>query len=241
MLKNLTLNLKPIDLAILINIFLIAISLIIFSKTNIDVAFQNLFFDFENKKWLVDKEEPIGKFFFYNLPKILLGLVIAASLIILLFKKKFHLNDEQRKKLFIFLLGITIIPLTCGNIKKFTNIYCPGQLEIYDGSNPYVKILDSYPADFHQTKKGKCFPAGHAVTGFCLMILFFIFEKKSWKIAGLLFGLTTGWIFGFYQIAKGAHFLSDTALAMLCCFLVAMIIVRFTKNRATTSSAKQVA
>lgn len=244
MLQNLK---KPqlFDLAILINILLIIFLLIIFSRTNIDLNFQKFFFDFKTKKWLIDKNEPIAKFFFYNLPKILLGLVMAISLVALVFTSKSKQIDLEQKnslkkiifsiqnflqtyhrQLLIFLLGITLIPLTAGNIKKFTNIYCPNQLEIYDGNYPYTRILDHYPENFYQTKKGQCFPAGHAVTGFCLMILFFVFQKKSWKIFGLLSGLILGWILGFYQIAKGAHFLSDTAVAMLCCFLVALIIAR---------------
>jgi membrane-associated PAP2 superfamily phosphatase len=134
--------------------------------------------------------------------------------------KKYH------RQILIFFLGIVLIPLIAGNIKKFTNIYCPNQLEIYNGKYPYVKVLEPYPAGFKQTKKGQCFPAGHAVTGFCLMILFFVFEKKRWKWAGLLLGLVLGWILGTYQMLKGAHFIGDTLVAMFCCFLIATLIAR---------------
>lgn len=228
-----TIKIKPINLVILLNILLILISLIIFNKTNIDLNFQKFFFDFERQKWLIDKKEPIGRFWFYHFPKILLGISITLSLLVLALSFYKKLPHHQ---LLIFFLGITLIPLTVGNIKKFTNIYCPDQLIIYDGYYPYVKILEPYPADFIQTKHGKCFPGGHAVTGFCLMILFFVFKKKSRRICGLLFGLTMGWILGFYQIVKGAHFLSDTFITMLCCFLLATIIAKFAKPRDGLSS-----
>ena len=134
-------------------------------------------------------------------------------------------------KIVILFLGVTLIPLIAGNVKKFTNIYCPTQLEIYDGKYPYIRIFDSPMPDFKANKKGQCFPAGHAVTGFCLLILFFIFERKIWKVAGLMLGFTSGWILGIYQMAKGAHFFGDTLVAMLLCFLLALLIDKFVRSK----------
>jgi len=216
-------------LAILGNILLIVLAVILIDKTNIDFTIQNLLFDSEHQKWLVDKNEPVAKFFFYNLPKFLLGLTIISSLVMLILNYKNKLPSSFKKyqrQIFIFFLGITIIPLVAGNIKKFTNIYCPNQLAIYDGKYPYTKILEPYPVDFKPLKVGKCFPAGHAVTGFCFMILFFVFKSRAWKSAGLFFGMVLGWVLGSYQMFKGAHFFGDTLVGMLCCFLAALLIAR---------------
>jgi membrane-associated PAP2 superfamily phosphatase len=220
---------RKIDLAILGNILLIILAVILIDKTNIDLTIQNLLFDFDHTKWLVDKNEPVAKFFFYNLPKYLLGLTITSSLVILILNHKNKLPSSFKKyqrQIFILFLGIILIPLVAGNIKKFTNIYCPNQLAIYDGKYPYTKILEPYPVDFKPLKVGKCFPAGHAVTGFCFMILFFVF-KAGKRNAGLLFGVALGWVLGAYQMFKGTHFFGDTLVGMLCCFLVALLIVRF--------------
>lgn len=222
------LSLKKIDLAIIANIFLIILSLLLIDQTNLDLTIQNWFFNFDQRAWIVDKNEPVGKFFFYDFPKILLGITIVASLVILILNQKNKLPSLKKyhRQIFIFFLGITLIPLICGNIKKFTNVYCPSQLIKYDGQYHYVKVLEPYPADFKPHKKGQCFPAGHAVTGFCLMILFFVFEKKSWQWSGLFLGIGLGWILGLYQIAKGAHFFGDTLVGMFSCFLIGMLIVR---------------
>jgi membrane-associated PAP2 superfamily phosphatase len=40
-----------------------------------------------------------------------------------------------------------------------------------------------------------------------------------------------GWILGFYQILKGAHFVSDTILAMLLCLLLAQIIAKIYRQK----------
>ena len=211
-------------LLIILNLILIIALLFIFDYSNIDLALQKYLFNFESKKWLVDKEEPIAKFFFYQAPKVLLGILMIFCLFLLAKKRSFPIINLNKHQIILLFLGITLIPLTVGNIKKFTNVYCPNQLEIYNGDYPYVKVLEPYPASFLQSKKGKCFPAGHAVTGFCLMILFFVFKEREKRIKGLIFGVALGWIIGFYQMAKGAHFFSDTVISMLMCFLVATII-----------------
>ena len=217
---------KFYNILIIFNLVLIIFLLLFFNNSNLDLDLQNLLFDFKNKEWLIDKNEPIKKLFFYSLPKIVIGtLIIILSIILIFFRKKIFFQ-KHKGQIILFLAGITLIPLIAGNIKTFTNIYCPSQLKIYNGDYPYVRILDSYPANFIQFKKGKCFPAGHAVTGFCLMILFFVLEKKQQRILWLFFSLILGWILGFYQMAKGAHFLSDTVISMMVCFLIATIIAK---------------
>ena len=217
---------QQIKILILINILLITILLIFFNQSDVDSTLQNLLFDFKNNRWLIDRNEPTLKLIFYTLPKLLLGALILLSIASLTFFKNKEFTKKYRKQIILIFLGITITALIAGNIKKFTNIYCPNQLEIYDGNYPYVKILEPYPANFIQEKRGYCFPAGHAVTGFCLMILFFIQAKKRQRILGLSFSIILGWILGFYQMAKGAHFFSDTLISMLVCFLLATIIAK---------------
>lgn len=208
--------------------FAILLALLLIQFSNIDVLIQNHLFDFEQKTWLVDRNEIVKKFIFYKLPKLVLGAAIIFSLI------KIFTEKNRRKFLLIF-LGLVLIPLIVGNIKKFTNVYCPSSLEMYGGNKPYVKIFDSYPQGFVQEKRGQCFPAGHAVTGFAFFILFFALEKKFSRFLGLTSALVLGSACGFYQMAKGVHFFGDTLISMLLCFLVAALLARiseinFSKN-----------
>ena len=223
-----------------VNLVFIAMALFLAQFSNIDISLQNYFFDFENNNWFFDAQEPVKKFIFYIFPKILLGISIFVLLIIVLFfgfKKKYQYLFLNRYKFLVILLGFIFIPLIAGNIKKFTNIYCPKQLEIYGGNREYVKIFDEYrdcqDKDFilkdknkicGNVKKGQCFPAGHPVTAFSLFILFFVLEKKSNKVLSLFGALFLGSMLSFYQIAKGAHFFSDCLLSMLVCFLLAQLI-----------------
>lgn len=222
-------QIKKINALIALNVGLLLALLVLINYSDIDLLTQNCLFDFENKAWLIDRNEPVKKFIFYQLPKIFFGVAVAVCLIaaILGFKgNNGELFRQNRHRFFLIFLGLTLIPLIAGNIKKITNVYCPCQLEIYGGSKPYVRIFESYPKNFYAEKRGKCFPAGHAVTGFSLFILFFAFRKKSHRILGLASGVMFGGIASFYQMAKGVHFLGDSLVSMLVCFLLAALIYK---------------
>lgn len=212
-------QIKKIDWLIASTIALLFASLYFFNYSDFDLKFQAILFNQETKTWLFDRDEPIKKFLFYNFPKIIFGIGVFA-----LFAT--YLRLRKSRHLFI-LLGLIFIPLIAGNIKKFTNIYCPNQLEIYGGKYPYVKIFESYPQDFVAKNKGQCFPAGHCVTGFALMILFFALRDKKSRLLGLFVGIFLGWILGFYQMARGVHFFGDTFVSMILCFLLAALIYKF--------------
>ncbi len=218
--------LQPSNFLIFANAILILLSLYLIDVSNIDLAIQNQLFNFENRSWRIDEKEPIQKFFFYNLPKILFALIFVICSFFT-FKNK----GSKRKKFILILLGLALIPAIAGNIKKFTNIYCPKQLEIYNGNEPYIKIFQNYPDNFIQKKSGKCFPAGHCIVGFAYFIFFFALEKRSHRFAAFFAAFFSGWITGFYQMAKGAHFFGDTLIAMLLSFFIAAIITKIYTSR----------
>ncbi len=240
---------RKINFLIIIDLVLIVAALCLINFTDLDVKIQNYFFNFETKTWLIDKDEPIKKFIFYKFPKILLGIAIVFCLVAMVVGFRWTPQQvrgdksenvpqvchpalvagsihKHRHKFFLIFLGLVLIPAIGGNIKKFTNVYCPNHLEIYGETKPYVKIFDHYPENFYQEKKAKCFPGGHSVTGFALFILFFVLQKKSHKFLGLFAGFFFGWLLGIYQMMKGAHFFGDTLVSMLVCFLIAAVIAR---------------
>lgn len=135
----------------------------------------------------------------------------------------------------ILLLSIVFVPLVVAGAKYFTNVYCPYQLNIYNGLYPFVRIIDNYPESFVQPKPGRCFPAGHATTGFAFMALYFVFDSRRGKILGLLAGILLGLAAGFYQMLRGQHFLSHTLFSMIASFAVIITIDWFvsknTKNK----------
>lgn len=212
---------------ILITTILLIIVICLFQFTNLDIFIQSFFYDFESKNWLIDKNEPILKLFLYDGLKKAIIIFNVLILIALLFFRKKQIVQEYKKGLLIVLLSAIFIPSIIGSLKAITNTPCPCNIVKFGGTYPEKKVFDSYPKDFVQTSKAKCWPAGHASGGFALMSLFFLFKKpKNQKIA-LIGTIILAWSMGNYKMLLGDHFLSHTIITMLLAWIIILIIVKF--------------
>lgn len=201
------------------------------SFTDLDRQIQNRFFDETNRLWLITpqrhKELTI---FFYDGLKRMLMVFAACCLLNMLFSLKWLSLRQANHFCLTMLLSFILIPTIVAGAKSFTNVYCPYQLDIYNGLYPFVRILENYPADFIQPKSGRCFPAGHATAGFAFMGLFYAFKKTSYRLIGLTAGLTLGWTAGIYQMLRGQHFLSHTLFSMVASFMLAAVAARLSEK-----------
>lgn len=215
-------NNKQIVITILLLVFVMAF----FQLTDSDIYIQSFFYNFESKTWLIDKNEPILKFLFYDGLKnllLLFGLLIFLSLI---FLRKKSLVQEYKKGLIIVLLSAIFVPFMIGSLKAISNTPCPCNIVYFNGTYPDIKVFDSYPKDFIQTSKAKCWPAGHASGGFALMALFFLFKNPINQKLALGAALIVGWSMGTYKMLLGDHFLSHTIITMLMAWLIILLIVK---------------
>ena len=216
---------KHLIISILLLIFVIGF----FQFTNSDIMVQNYFYNFETKSWLIDKDEPILKFFLYDGLKqglIIFGVFI---LILLIFFRKYEFVKEYKKGLIILLLSSIFVPTIVGSLKAITNTPCPCNIEHFGGEYPDIKVFDKYPEDFIQKSKAKCWPAGHASGGFALMALFFFFKNPRNQFFGLIGAITLGWSMGTYKMLLGDHFLSHTIITMILAWIIILTIVKLTQ------------
>lgn len=223
--------LKNNNKQIVITAFLLIAVIALFQFSNLDIFVQSFFYDFDKKSWLIDKNEPILKFFFYDGIKNLLlffGLLILVSLI---FFRKNILVQEYKKGLIIVLLSAILVPSIIGFFKDITNTPCPCNIVYFNGTYPDKKVFDSYPKDFIQKSKVKCWPAGHASGGFALMALFFLFKTPKNQKKALFVALIIGWSMGTYKMLLGDHFFSHTIITMLMAWLIILIIVKFIQTK----------
>lgn len=218
---------KQIFITISLLIFVIAL----FQFTNLDIFIQNYFYNFETKIWLINKDEPILKLLLYDGLKNLLIIFAVGILFFLIFFRKNRIIQEYKKGLLIVLLSAIFIPLIIGSLKAITNTPCPCNIIHFGGIYPDVKVFDSYPKDFIQTSKIKCWPAGHASGGFALMALFFLFKTPTNKKKALIGGLIIGLSMGTYKMLLGDHFLSHTIITMLISWIIILVIVKFIQNQ----------
>ncbi len=215
---------EKINKNIFITTLILFIAIFIFEFTNIDILVQNMFYNFDTQKWLFDKKEPILKLIFYDGIKIIITIFAISILLGLIFFKTKNIIKENKKALIIIFLSIVFVPLIISSLKAITNIPCPCNITNYNGNSPYIKIFDTYPSDFIQKSKAKCWPAGHSSGGFALLALIFLMKSKKTKFYATAFALITAWSMGLYKMVIGDHFLSHTVITMILAWLLILII-----------------
>lgn len=202
----------------------LAAAIAVFELTSVDLALQDHFFNFETRRWLVDEKGPLGRLIFYNGPKALVWVVALTTLTLAAgparWREKFALD---RRGLWLGVLVIATVPALAGLGKKYTNVFCPSEIRRYGGDVAYARLCESYPADDRPTRRGGCFPAGHASGGFALLGLLAVRSTRRWRNGIIALGLGLGWWMGGYQMLKGAHYLSHTVTTMLVAWLVVVI------------------
>lgn len=205
-------------------LFLLLVTCWVFEATTLDMAIQDRFYDVDVQQWLLDRDDKILKFFFYDMMKIFYALFMVAIAAILIFFRNRKYIEPYRKGLVIVLLSTLMVPLTIGALKAVTNTPCPRDITRFGGSYPYVTVFESYPDDFKTKGKVACFPAGHASGGFALMALFFLFKHPHNQKIVIAMAATTGWVMGAYKMLIGDHFLSHTLVSMELAWLVIILI-----------------
>ena len=193
--------------------------------TDIDIWLENKFYRPEQKEWLINpaKHKELTIFFYDGLKRVIV-LFLACCLLTMLFSIKFVNLRQYNHFCLVMLISFIVISGIVAGAKSITNVYCPYQLNIYNGLYPFVRILESYPDNFIQPKVGRCFPAGHATAGFAFLGLFHAFKSKTYRIWGLCCGLLLGWVAGIYQMLRGQHFLSHTLFSMVAALMLLVFI-----------------
>ena len=65
-------------------------------------------------------------------------------------------------------------------VKAVTAVQCPWSLTEFGGHETYSELLSPRPAT---DKPGRCWPGGHAATGFTLLALFFVLRDRRPRLA----------------------------------------------------------
>jgi len=124
------------------------------------------------------------------------------------------------------LAGLVLVPA----LKRFSHSSCPWDLRDFGGSVPYVPhwvigVFDGGP--------GHCFPSGHAVAAFAFLPLYFQWRSHRPELARAVLAavLSVGLLFGWAQMARGAHFPSHTLWSAWLCWVVGCAAARLLDGR----------
>jgi membrane-associated PAP2 superfamily phosphatase len=106
-------------------------------------------------------------------------------------------------------------------MKAVTAVQCPWSLEQFGGHETYSKLLDHRPPT---DKPGRCWPGGHAATGFTLFALFFVLRDRRPRLArqAFIFAFALGSVFSISRMMQGAHFFSHNLWTAIFCWLICL-------------------
>lgn len=205
-------------------LILLGVTLAVFGLTSLDLPVQDWFYNFETGRWLVDKDAPLPRLLFYTGPKVLIIVLAVAMLVLAVGPAKWRARwTLRRRDLFVVILTLASGPAMIGFLKSATNVFCPSEVRRYGGEMPYVEWCEPYPENDQPTRRGRCFPAGHASGGFALLSLAGLAATAAGRRRGVLIGLVAGWSMGLYQMLKGAHYLSHTLITMFAMWVIFLL------------------
>ncbi len=213
---------------IILSIILLAIAIIYFGLSPLDINIQSKLYNFHTHTWVLGHYEQPYRLIFYVLAKRLLivfGLILLFSLPSLFFIKKDYIVRTYKKGIIIVVLSLILVPSIVGELKKDTNMPCPKNIMLYGGALPQTKVWEAFPKKYKNVRV-RCWPAGHASGGFALLSLLFLFKKRRNQIFAFIFVQAYAWSMGIYKMLIGDHFFSHNVITMILAWLIILIIAK---------------
>lgn len=118
-------------------------------------------------------------------------------------------------------------------LKSFSTTSCPWDLSYFGGIARYT----SHWSGVADGGAGRCFPAGHASSGFAFIGGYFAFRRTSpgQSRAWLCTSIAAGLVLGIVQQLRGAHFASHTLWTGFICWTTALAVdAAFTLHKRQT-------
>lgn len=149
-------------------------------------------------------------------------LMLAAFLRSVLFERW----RSWRRPLGYLVLAMGLATAIVTPLKTLTAIQCPWSLSEFGGSETYVPLLGNRPPT---TQPGRCWPGGHASTGFSLFAVYFFLRDRRPRAARIALGvaLAAGTVFSIGRMMQGAHFLSHNLWTLLLDWTICALCYRW--------------
>jgi membrane-associated PAP2 superfamily phosphatase len=141
-------------------------------------------------------------------------------------------DDAARRRQQGYWIGVTLLCLLLvPTIKRLTASSCPWDLAEFGGIAAYVPhwrlgVRDGGP--------GHCFPSGHAVAAFAFLPLYFEWRRWRPRLARVALAAVciAGALYGWAQLARGAHYVSHTLWSAWLCWVVCTVAASRQSRRA---------
>lgn len=193
---------------------------VLFRDSGLDAWLSASFYDVTQHRFMVDSHgwiELLGH-------RVARSIIVAGWLLLIaaaVAAPAFPALARHRRLVWTLVLAMALGPAVVMLLKNINTHACPWSLKVYGG-------VAEYSASWFvsRAEAGRCFPGGHAASGFSLVAVAFAgaLLRCRWLCrSGLWVGLAAGAVFSILQVARGAHFMShnlwaaaiDLALAAL--------------------------
>jgi membrane-associated PAP2 superfamily phosphatase len=135
-------------------------------------------------------------------------------------------RDPQRAERWYW-IGVAVVCLVLvPTIKQFSRSSCPWDLAEFGGVAAYVP---HWQLGQYDGGPGHCFPSGHAVAAFGFLSVYFGWRDHQPWLARLCLASVciAGALFGWAQLARGAHYVSHTLWSAWLCWVVCSLAARW--------------
>ncbi|AZF33726.1 PAP2 superfamily protein [Pseudomonas sp. R4-35-07] len=126
-----------------------------------------------------------------------------------------------RRELVCLVLSLAMATAFVAPLKTITAVQCPWSLKEFGGQEIYSELLSPRPPT---DKPGRCWPGGHAATGFALFAWFFALRDRRPRMArnAFIFAVGLGSVFSVSRMLQGAHFFSHNIWTAIFCWLICL-------------------
>lgn len=126
-----------------------------------------------------------------------------------------------KRELGCLVLSLALATSFVTPVKAVTAVQCPWSLEQFGGHETYSELLSPRPPT---DKPGRCWPGGHAATGFTLFALYFVLRDRRPRLArkAFVFAFALGSVFSISRMMQGAHFFSHNVWTAIFCWLICL-------------------
>lgn len=227
-----------------------AVVFLMFDMTQIDIAFNNLFYDPVTRTFPLDHVrmfEVITHKWARIIPNWTAEIALIGAILSFVwplanvqkrpglgrFLERTHaapvlrFASTYRRDFWFVVIAFAICTGVIHFLKAHTSVYCPVETTLFGGKIDHVEWYNNFQL-FKEAGDGRCWPGGHASGGFTMLALYFVGRAHRWRYSkALMYGsLVLGFIYGTTRVLQGWHYMSHTFWAgifvWLACLLTAL-------------------
>ena len=141
-------------------------------------------------------------------------------------------TTRHRRDLLFVVVAFALCTLVIHYLKSHTSVYCPVETTLYGGTELRKEWFENFTW-LDKAGAGRCWPGGHASSGFTLLALYFVALRHRWAHARklLMAVLLLGFFCGTTRVLQGWHYMSHTFWAGIFVWLTTWLTALFFYGR----------